>query len=101
MHGGGGKAIKEYRDVPKEEYDANSQYKDNLENSFLNPSDNPLSTFSIDVDTASYTNSRRWLNNGNLPSKGVVRTEEFINYFDRFWDGKLKKLQMILHNKAK
>jgi Ca-activated chloride channel family protein len=81
MHGGGGKAIKEYRDVPKEEYDANSQYKDNLENSFLNPSDNPLSTFSIDVDTASYTNSRRWLNNGNLPSKGVVRTEEFINYF--------------------
>lgn len=68
-------------EAPKEEYDSNSQYKNNVENSFQNPTDYPLSTFSIDVDTASYTNSRRWLNNGNLPNKRVVRTEEFINYF--------------------
>jgi len=67
--------------MPPERYDENSQYKDIAENTFQNPNDNPLSTFSIDVDTASYTNSRRWLNSGNLPTKGVVRTEEFINYF--------------------
>lgn len=67
--------------VAEQEYDGSSQYKSNEENIFLNPTDKPLSTFSIDVDTASYTNSRRWLNNGQLPQSGVVRTEEFINYF--------------------
>ena len=41
----------------------------------------PLSTFSIDVDTASYTNVRRMLNEGALPPKDAVRVEEFINYF--------------------
>ena len=64
-----------------EPYDATAQYKPNDENSFLNSTDKPLSTFSIDVDTASYSNSRRWLNNGKMPTTGVIRTEEFINYF--------------------
>ena len=41
----------------------------------------PVSTFSIDVDTASYANVRRLLNQGNFPSEGVVRVEELINYF--------------------
>lgn len=41
----------------------------------------PLSTFSIDVDAASYTNTRRFLNNGALPPVDAVRIEEFINYF--------------------
>ena len=41
----------------------------------------PLSTFSIDVDTASYANVRRFLNAGTLPQKGAVRAEEMINYF--------------------
>lgn len=45
-------------------------------------SDEPLSTFSIDVDTASYANIRRMLNEGRLPPKDAVRVEEFINYFD-------------------
>lgn len=42
----------------------------------------PLSTFSIDVDTASYSNIRRWLNKGQLPPVGAVRIEEMINYFN-------------------
>jgi Ca-activated chloride channel family protein len=41
----------------------------------------PLSTFSIDVDTASYANVRRFLNQGQLPPKDAVRIEELINYF--------------------
>ncbi|MFT7487371.1 MAG: Ca-activated chloride channel family protein, partial [Candidatus Paceibacteria bacterium] len=40
-----------------------------------------LSTFGVDVDTASYTLARRYLNEGNLPSKAAIRTEEFVNYF--------------------
>ena len=43
--------------------------------------DNPLSTFSIDVDTASYANVRRFLTDGSLPPAGAVRIEELINYF--------------------
>jgi Ca-activated chloride channel family protein len=42
----------------------------------------PLSTFSIDVDTASYANARRFLTAGTLPAPDAVRTEEFLNYFD-------------------
>ncbi|HEX6141766.1 MAG TPA: VWA domain-containing protein [Geminicoccaceae bacterium] len=42
----------------------------------------PVSTFSIDVDTASYANVRRYLNDGSLPPVDAVRTEELINYFD-------------------
>jgi Ca-activated chloride channel family protein len=51
------------------------------ENIFLDPLNNPLSTFSIDVDAASYSNMRRMINNGQLPQKDVVRIEEMINYF--------------------
>ena len=42
----------------------------------------PVSTFSIDVDTGSYSNTRRFLNNGRLPPVEAVRLEELINYFD-------------------
>ena len=51
------------------------------ENKFRRPVDHPLSTFSIDVDTASYTNVRRFLNEGRLPPADAVRVEELINYF--------------------
>lgn len=51
------------------------------ENDFLAARDNPLSTFSIDVDTASYANVRRMLRDGQLPPKGAVRVEEMLNYF--------------------
>ncbi|NJM64516.1 MAG: VWA domain-containing protein [Acaryochloris sp. RU_4_1] len=52
------------------------------ENPFLQPQPHPLSTFSIDVDTASYSNVRRFLHQGQLPPKDAVRLEELINYFD-------------------
>ena len=52
------------------------------ENPFLETSRAPLSTFSIDVDTASYANVRRYLNDGQLPPKDAVRIEELINYFE-------------------
>lgn len=51
------------------------------ENGFKDVLHNPLSTFSIDVDQASYTNVRRFLNNGQLPPVDAVRIEEMINYF--------------------
>ncbi|OJY93626.1 MAG: hypothetical protein BGP13_04155 [Sphingobacteriales bacterium 40-81] len=56
-------------------------YNGITENRFLTVKDNPLSTFSIDVDAASYSNIRRFLNNGQLPPAGAVRIEEMINYF--------------------
>ena len=51
------------------------------ENEFATVKDNPLSTFSIDVDTASYSNVRRFLNDEIRPPVGAIRTEELINYF--------------------
>ncbi len=51
-------------------------------NPFVDTEDDTRSTFAIDVDTASYTKSRAYLNDGNIPEKDAVRTEEFINFFD-------------------
>ncbi len=51
------------------------------ENGFKNVRANPLSTFSIDVDNASYSNVRRYINQGDLPPVDAVRVEEMINYF--------------------
>src|SRR6187455_508744 len=50
-----------------------------VENDFLAALQNPLSTFSIDVDTASYSNVRRFLADGKLPPKDAVRIEELVN----------------------
>ena len=58
------------------------QYEHLPENDFLPVVDNPLSTFSIDVDRASYANSRRLIRAGQRPPAAAVRIEEFINYFD-------------------
>jgi Ca-activated chloride channel family protein len=51
------------------------------ENGFKSVKNNPLSTFSIDVDNASYSNIRRFINSGMLPPPDAVRIEEMINYF--------------------
>lgn len=53
--------------------------------------ENPVSTFSIDVDTGAYTNSRRMLNQGQLPPKEAVRTEEFINYFSYDYEAPINR----------
>jgi Ca-activated chloride channel family protein len=57
------------------------QYEQIHENRFLSPTSHPLSTFSIDVDTASYSNVRRFLTSGRLPPPAAVRVEELVNYF--------------------
>lgn len=56
-------------------------YNKITENNFLNPKNEPLSTFSIDVDNAAYSNVRRMLNYGNMPNPDAVRIEEMLNYF--------------------
>jgi len=56
-------------------------YEHIQENDFLAVADEPLSTFSIDVDTASYSNVRRFLTQGSLPPADAVRIEELVNYF--------------------
>jgi Ca-activated chloride channel homolog len=58
------------------------RYAEISENPFLETARAPLSTFSIDVDTASYANVRRFLNQGQMPPKDAVRIEELINYFE-------------------
>jgi len=59
----------------------NEKYKDYEENPFVKVTDQPVSTFSIDADGASYSNMRRFLNLGQIPPKASVRIEEYINYF--------------------
>ncbi|HLV46582.1 MAG TPA: von Willebrand factor type A domain-containing protein [Flavobacterium sp.] len=56
-------------------------YENFTENPFESAQTNPVSTFSIDVDNASYTNIRRFLNNGQTVPKDAVRIEEMINFF--------------------
>jgi len=58
------------------------EYATIRENSFLASSLNPLSTFSIDVDAASYGNIRRFINQGEMPPTDAVRIEEMVNYFN-------------------
>ena len=64
--------------VPNQNQESYQKLK---ENSFINPLKEPLSTFAADVDAASYSNVRRFINSGTLPEKDAVRVEEMINYF--------------------
>jgi Ca-activated chloride channel family protein len=64
-----------YQDIPRE------QYETLPENEIKAVASDPVSTFSIDVDTGAYANVRRFLNRGQLPPHGAVRVEELINYF--------------------
>lgn len=72
-------------DMPPPAYYQDSgrdQFRDFEENAVRVAAQEPVSTFSIDVDTASYAFARRQLNHGALPQKDAVRIEEMINYFD-------------------
>lgn len=67
--------VREYRSEPSERYE-------NLpDNPVHRVGETPVSTFSVDVDTGSYANVRRLLNQGSLPPEGAVRLEEMVNYF--------------------
>ena len=63
-------------------YANREEYNHNAENRFKSPVKDSLSTFSIDVDAASYSNIRRFINQGEMPPKDAVRIEEMINYFN-------------------
>lgn len=68
--------------APAPDPDFNTEnYKHIEENPYQSPTTKPLSTFSIDVDTASYSNVRRFLNQGQRPPADAVKIEELINYF--------------------
>lgn len=64
-----------YRSEPRE------QYQNLPDNPVHRVAETPVSTFSVDVDTGSYANVRRFLNQGSLPPEGAVRPEEMVNYF--------------------
>ncbi|AIG04104.1 von Willebrand factor type A domain-containing protein [Pseudomonas fluorescens] len=65
----------QYRAEPRE------QYQSLPDNPVHSVAQTPVSTFSVDVDTGSYANVRRFLNQGQLPPEGAVRLEEMVNYF--------------------
>ncbi|MBF6028395.1 VWA domain-containing protein [Pseudomonas sp. P115] len=65
----------DYRSEPRE------QYENLPDNPVHRVAETPMSTFSVDVDTGSYANVRRFLNQGSLPPDGAVRLEEMVNYF--------------------
>ncbi len=65
----------QYRSEPRE------QYQNLPDNPVHRVAQTPVSTFSVDVDTGSYANVRRFLNQGRLPPEGAVRLEEMVNYF--------------------
>ncbi|HEX7026850.1 MAG TPA: VWA domain-containing protein [Gammaproteobacteria bacterium] len=88
---GNAESLMRLRMAPDSDVDVPSQYyrdegRDQFEDFEINPvklvSEEPVSTFSVDVDTASYSFVRRQLNHGVLPQKDAVRIEELINYFD-------------------
>jgi len=80
---GGGYAIQQNRPQPiQQDRPGNTEAYDKIDdNPFHTVAANPLSTFSVDVDTASYANVRRFLEQNSMPPKDSVRIEEMINYF--------------------
>ena len=76
----GGLSRGDYPGMPSRDF--NTEAYDRIDdNPFRRVTQDPLSTFSIDVDTASYANVRRFLNSGSLPPRDAVRIEELVNYF--------------------
>lgn len=73
--------LKKNKEKKPEEHNT-EEYDKIVENEFKDAKENPLSTFSIDVDNASYSNIRRYLTYNQMPPKSAVRIEEMINYFN-------------------
>ncbi|PRH81615.1 vWA domain-containing protein [Arenimonas caeni] len=71
-----------YMPIPQAPEPNTENYAEFEDNAIVRTVENPVSTFSIDVDTGSYSNVRRMLARGQLPPKDAVRVEEMINYFD-------------------
>ncbi|HRY84467.1 MAG TPA: von Willebrand factor type A domain-containing protein, partial [Candidatus Cloacimonadota bacterium] len=82
LHIRGGRANEVYYTVDGFQQHETEDYSAIKPNIYHSPLNEPLSTFSIDVDTATYSNVRRMLNNSQLPPANSVRVEELVNYFD-------------------
>lgn len=79
-------------------YQSNSEsYESFQENPFESAKSNPVSTFSIDVDNAAYTNIRRFINNGQTVPKDAVRIEEMINFFKYDYAQPKRKHPFAIH----
>ncbi len=59
-----------------------TNFEDYGVNAFMDPAEDNLSTFAVDVDTGAYTLMRAWVNDGHMPDPESVRVEEYVNYFD-------------------
>lgn len=90
-------AYEPYRVKPQIEQNTES-YQEIIENTFKSTLEEALSTFSLDVDRASYSNVRRMLLNGNLPPKNAVRIEEMINYFNYEYDAPDSRDPIAMHS---
>lgn len=86
-----------YHENEKSQPYENESYTAIVENKFTSPIVEALSTFSIDVDRASYSNVRRYLTNGQMPPPDAVRIEEMINYFDYKYDGPKNDEPFAIH----
>ena len=71
-----------FRQPPFHQPPSSERYPELSDNGVSLVADKPVSTFSIDVDSAAYANARRQLNGGQMPVADAVRVEEFINYFN-------------------
>lgn len=80
------------------EKDNNEDYEPYIENAFTNTRKEPLSTFSVDVDNASYSIIRRFINNGQKVPKDAVRIEEMINYFKYNYEPPTGEHPVALHS---
>lgn len=69
--------------VPNDKPYDSTFYQDHGTNPFVDTEDDALSTFAMDVDTASYTVARRYLKDGHLPERESVRVEEYVNFFNK------------------
>ncbi len=80
-----------HRERPVEPPTSTESYTPFIDNKFLDVASDPVSTFSVDVDTASYSTIRRFIQQNNtLPPKEAVRIEEMLNYFPYEYEGPAK-----------
>ncbi len=87
-----------YRRVPQPI--ETESYKGFAENRFFTPLEEPLSTFAVDVDAASYSNFRRFINSGQLPPLDAIRIEEMINYFQYDLKGPSGNAPVAIHTEV-
>ncbi len=87
-------------DLPPRNRFNTEEYDRIVDNAFVSVSQDPLATFSIDVDTAAYANVRRFLNQRMLPPPDAVRIEEMVNYFTYDYAGPTGEHPLRVHSEV-